>query len=88
VLAETDAGAFLAAMNLDLQAGENKPMALTLYTRDETAAGVGAQGQGLPGWAKWLIVGAVGLAALYVVDELTDDEEPCASPPCTLTPGI
>lgn len=40
-----------------------------------------AQPSGLPTWAKWTIVGGIGLVALWAIDSVTEDEdEEVASP--------
>ena len=83
VLARTAEGVFLAADGFVLVPGENRPLALTLQVAPgEAPRGLAAQGAGLPVWAKGIIIGVIGVGALLVIDEVTEDTEPCASPPC------
>ena len=83
ILVETSAGAFLAADSFALQDGLERSLALTLAPSPVQAAAGLAQQQGTSGsptWLKWVIVGAVGLAALFVIDETTSEEDVPASP--------
>ena len=85
VLAETGDGAFLAEHAVTVTPGANRPVALTLQsaapthqqTPDPAAT---TQPGGLPTWGKWAIAGGIALAALFVIDEVTDDEDHPASP--------
>jgi hypothetical protein len=77
LVAETGEVAFLAAEELNLQAGSNRPLALTL----QTAPGYQSAGQPqtkIKPWAKWLIGGAIGVTALYLIYDVSEETD--ASP--------
>jgi len=83
LIADTPAGAFLADGSLRLREGTNNPLALTLnagaqpnYQSDPTGA---AGTNGLPAWARWTIAGAIGVAAVLLVINATEDNETRAS---------
>jgi hypothetical protein len=84
VLAETPAGAFLAGDSVTVSPGANRPVSLTLQEAppapptpaDPTTASTG----GLPTWGKWLIAGGIAVGALFVINEVTDEEDEPASP--------
>ena len=87
VVAETPQGAYLAAEALELTAGDNRPVSLTLngtapnYQATSGAGGQQSQGGGLPTWAKWVIVGGIVVIGVAAVASVTsDDDEPPASP--------
>jgi Carboxypeptidase regulatory-like domain len=85
VLAETPGGAFLAEHAVTVEPGANRPVALTLSSAapmHQQAADPAAttQSGGLPTWGKWAIAGGIALAALFVIGEVTDDEDQPASP--------
>ena len=96
LVAETPKGAYLAARSLTLAPGGNTPLALTLQPTDPTeptepttppptepatTTTTTSQTVKLLPWQKWVLIGAIGVTALVVVDQLTDDEdEPQASP--------
>jgi hypothetical protein len=80
LVAETGEVAFLAADELELQAGDNEPLALTLKT---APAQTGQQQQSnMKPWAKWVIAGAIIVTGLFLIYEVTkdDDEEQDVSP--------
>lgn len=83
VLAETSDGAFLAGAPLTVAAGANRPVSLTLAgaapafqsSADPTAtSGPGSE------WGRWAIAGGIVIAALFVINEVTDDQDQPASP--------
>lgn len=79
VIAESNDGAFLAAEQVSLESGANRPLALTLngsVPHAQVTSGKGA----LPTFGKWLIAGGIAVAALFVIDEVTADEDEAASP--------
>ncbi len=84
LLAVTDEGAFLAAESMELEAGDNTPLALSLARSSgaELPAGLAQQSSGgLATWAKWVIVGVIAVAAILVIDDVSgSDDEPPASP--------
>jgi hypothetical protein len=73
-------GAFRSTEPLSVLAGSNRPLALALRTAgpDYQATGSGLGGPTLGPWAKWLIVGVIGVAALYAIDEIGKDEKPAS----------
>lgn len=77
LLVEAPEGAFLAAENLELQPGANKPLALALSAAGEPS-GLGSATQTKP-WLKWLIIGLLGVSGLYVIDEITNGEDPSSN---------
>ena len=77
LIAETDAGAFLAADNMTVASGANRPVSLTLNDRVPTqvlAPGQAASPGTMASWAKWLIAGGIAVAALVLIDESTSEE--------------
>lgn len=84
LVAETRAGAFLASGSIELASGKNTPVALTLERRanaaDDAGSGAADPGQkpGLKPWAKWTIVGAIGVTALLAFDSISSDETPAS----------
>jgi len=77
VVAETGEGAFLTAETLEIQAGDNRPLSLTL----KVAPGQSQSGSQLEPWKKWTIAGGIGVAALVLVLDVTDSAgERIASP--------
>jgi hypothetical protein len=85
VVVEAPEGAFLAASNLQLAPGMNRPVSLALKTAAEgeppagtTAAPPAKKSGELPTWAKWVIAGGVIVGAAIVVDSVTKNNE--ASP--------
>jgi hypothetical protein len=83
VLVETPDGAFVTPTPVDLSPGANPPLSLSLQGRAihaERDEGFGSAEGGLPGWAKWLIIGAISATALFVLIEASEDEDDPASP--------
>jgi len=83
VLVETPEGAYLTSNSVRLQSGENRPVTLALNTFGpdyQTQQGLGGGGSGLGTITKWIIVGVIVVGALFVIDELTEDNEVDASP--------
>lgn len=78
LLVETPAGSFLAPGQVTLDEGTNRPLALTIdAARDH---GFGSESaQGLSTWGTWLIAGVIGVAALFVIAEVSDDETPASA---------
>lgn len=83
LIADTSQGAFLADGSLRLREGANNPLALTLNGSAKPNYQGGPGGSpgagGLPTWAKWTIAGVIGVAAVLLVIEATDDNETMAS---------
>jgi hypothetical protein len=85
VVIESPEGAFLAADSLELASGANRPLALRL---DASAKGPRSlpglaqtsSNSGMATWAKWIIVGGIGIASVIVINEVTDDDDPPSSP--------
>jgi hypothetical protein len=75
LLVEAPQGAFLAPQPVVLERGANRPLALSMSMQD---TGFGSpQGSGLSKLTKWIIVGAISAAALFVVaDAGSDEDEP------------
>jgi hypothetical protein len=85
LLAETPEGAYLAAEDLDLQAGPNKALALTLSSAAPKAApGATTPGSGMSKWAKWTIAGAIAATALFLATDVSSDVTEIASPDAPL----
>lgn len=85
VVAETPQGAYLASDAVNLSAGDNRPVSLSLNgaapNYQSGAGGQQTQGGGLPTWAKWVIVGGiVVIGAAAVASVTSDDDETPASP--------
>lgn len=84
VLVDSGEGAFLGADPVELRPGQNPPLSLRLgaggpnFERDH---GFGSSRSRFPQWGKWAIVGVLGIAALFVVDELTEDQEELPASP-------
>ena len=83
VLVNAPEGTFLAARDLSVREGANRPVALTLKGRQgapppapsHAPPAPAASSGGLQTWEKWLIAGGIAVGALLVVDEVTKDEE-------------
>ena len=85
LVASTPAGAFLASNEIQLAAGANAPVALTL--KRQAAAGDPASGIPPPAsgkksplapWAKWTIIGGIAVASILAIDAVTSDEKPAS----------
>jgi hypothetical protein len=73
---ETSEGVFLSSEPLQLRAGTNPPMALTLTAGPVHASqqqGLGG-GDGFSSRTEYIIAGVIGLAALLVINEVIDDD--------------
>lgn len=74
LLVDTGEGAFVSPNPLELRPGANKPMALSLGAAGETS-GLGSPSQApMKPWLKWFIIGLLGATGLYVIYEVTDNE--------------
>jgi hypothetical protein len=81
LLAETPEGAYLAAEAVDLQAGPNKALALSLAsTAPKAAPGATNPGGGMSKWAKFTIAGAISATALFLAADIADDVKEDVSP--------
>ena len=84
LLVEAPEGAFLAASNLQLAPGVNRPVSLALKPgkQGEPPAGTTPPSDkkkgDVPTWAKWVIAGGIVVGAAIVVDAVTKGNE--ASP--------
>jgi hypothetical protein len=75
LLAETDAGAFVASNDFKLAGGENKPVALKLTPGSQTSNVTIAPGQtggGGASWWQWAIAGTIIVAGLLVVADASE----------------
>ena len=77
LLAETGEVAYLASDEVELQAGANRPLALTLQTAPGYQA-TGQQQSGMKTWVKWVITGVISATALYLIYDVTKESD--ASP--------
>jgi hypothetical protein len=75
LVAEAGEVAFLADENLELQAGTNPPLALTLQTAPGYDTSSSKPSSGMKPWAKWLIAGVIGVAALGLIYNVTKETE-------------
>jgi len=91
LVVEAPEGAFLAASNLQLAPGVNRPLSLALQPGKqaqppaqppaEPPAGAPPQEQeqkkkgALPTWAKWVIAGGIIVGGAIVIDAVTSDDE-------------
>jgi len=77
LVAETSAGAYLAPAPMLVEEGDNRPVSLTLGgAAPNFQAGATTQGGStMPRWGKWVIAGGIAVAALFVIDEVTSDED-------------
>jgi hypothetical protein len=80
LVVETSEGAFITGNLVSLAPGANRPVALTLRTDEEVQPPqFAASGKkGLPTWAKWTIAGGIIAGALFVINEINDDEDPAS----------
>jgi hypothetical protein len=81
-------GAFLAASNVKLAPGVNRPLSLALKPGKqdqpappaEPAAPPPAQQKGqLPTWAKWVIAGGIIVGGAIIIDAVTSDSNEASS---------
>lgn len=82
VLAGTPAAAYLADQSVQVSEGVNPAVAIRINGKQDPGEGGagGAGGGGMGGWGTWLIVGAIAVAAYFVLDDVTEDLEEDASP--------
>jgi len=71
VLAETSEGAFLAEERIELQAGANRPLSLTL----KVAPAQGTTGSRMKPWKKWTITGLIAVTALFLINEASSEAD-------------
>jgi hypothetical protein len=85
LVVEAPEGAFLAASNLQLAPGVNKPLSLALKPGKQaepppttpapaTPPPAAAKKGSVPTWAKWVIAGGIVVGAAIVVDAVTSNE--------------
>jgi len=81
LLVEAPEGAFLAASNLQLAPGVNRPVSLALKPGKQGEPPAGAtppppapKEAGAPTWAKWVIAGGVIVGAAIVINAVTKDD--------------
>jgi hypothetical protein len=80
VAVETPAGAYLLERPVTLASGANTPLALRLapdaaLTQGAEPTTTARLRRGLPPFAKWVVVGVIAAAALFVVSEVSEDED-------------
>jgi hypothetical protein len=80
LLVETAEGAFLAPEPVQVAAGANPAVALSLQARPSFQFEPGFGSGALPTWGKYLIVGAIAVGGLFVIHQVSEDEEEDASP--------
>jgi hypothetical protein len=78
LVVEAPEGAFLAASNLQLAPGVNRPLSLALKPgkQDQPPAATppqdsGKKKEGLPTWAKWVIAGSIIVGGAIIVDAVS-----------------
>lgn len=83
LLVQADEGAYLFAEPLSLKQGFNTPLSLKLQAQPnfQTTAGTTTAQSSLPVWVKWVIVGVIVAAAVFVVSEVSKDEDEAAASP-------
>ncbi len=86
VVVETPEGAYLLRNDVTLAEGANDPVALQLGSGGgpnfQSGPVVVGDDSVLPAWAKWTIIGFVSAAGVFVISEVTsDDNETLSSPP-------
>ena len=80
LVVEAPEGAFLAASNLQLAPGVNRPVSLALKPGrqgeppPETTPSSDKKKGAVPTWAKWVIAGGIVVGAAIVIDALTKSE--------------
>jgi carboxypeptidase family protein len=84
VLVDAPEGTFLAAQDVSVRPGANRPVSLTLKGKQgappptapaPAPAPPAPSAGGLQTWEKWLIAGGIAVGALLVVNEVTEDEK-------------
>jgi hypothetical protein len=79
VLAQAADGAYLAAESIQLKSGQNQQVAVMIRPQAELAPAQGGASS-LPLWGKIVIGGTLTLAALAIIDGVSNDSEPAATP--------
>ena len=83
VVTEAPEGAFMAGEEVQLEQGANRPLSLTLTSTPPAGTLAPAQASGsksgLSAPVKWGITGGIIIAALFVIDDLSEDKEETAS---------
>jgi hypothetical protein len=81
LLVETERGSFLAPEPVSLEAGVNPAVSLTLKAAGPSFQFEPGLGSGnIPTWGKYAIIGGIAVAGLFVIHEVSEDEEEDASP--------
>jgi hypothetical protein len=86
LLVQAEEGAYLFHEPLSLKPGANTPLALRLQAQPgmQTTATTGTTTtteHSFPTWVKWVIVGVIGAAALFVINDVSEDEDEAPSSP-------
>jgi hypothetical protein len=81
LITEASEGAFLAGDAIELNAGANRSLSLTLSETppDGTFAPAKTGGKGPSKLVSWIIAGSIIVVALLVLNEWTDDDERSSS---------
>jgi len=80
LLAKSTETVFLAADSLSLESGANRHVSISLQPTTALAPAQSKKKKGLPMWGKIGIGGAIALAALFLIDDVSEDVEEDASP--------
>jgi len=81
LLVETDRGSFLAPDPVSLEPGANPAMSLTLMSAGPSfQLEPGIRAGKIPKWGKYVIIGALGVAGLFAIDEISQDHDEPATP--------
>jgi hypothetical protein len=85
LVVEAQEGAFLAASNIQLAPGVNRPVSLALKPGKQgdapapTPAPDAGKKSGVPTWAKWVIAGGIVVGAAIIVDAVTSNPSEASS---------
>ncbi len=80
LVASTDEGAYLAADDFAVNAGSNEAVVLALKPTPSLAPGQQAAASGASKTTKYIIAGVLVVAGVFLIDELSEDEEETSSP--------